>query len=72
MEIRYPTHPAHPGGRSKRDDPLRRQPAVVNQSSYPKLPGSEDGLLELAAWDIAAGGELTCDYCRSDLAADEK
>jgi len=44
----------------------------INQSSYPNLLGSEDGLQELVAWDIAAGGELTCNYYKSDLAADEK
>ena len=44
----------------------------VNQPSYPKLLGGGDGLQELAAWEIAAGGGLTCNFYKSDLAADEK
>ncbi|HEY5157997.1 MAG TPA: SET domain-containing protein-lysine N-methyltransferase [Anaerolineales bacterium] len=44
----------------------------VNHSSHPNLLDSEDGLQKLAAWDIAAGGERTCNYYKSDLADHEK
>ena len=47
-------------------------PQYVNHSSPPNLLDSEDGLQEMAAWDSAAGGELTCNYYKSDLTADEK
>jgi uncharacterized protein len=44
----------------------------VNHSSDPNLVDSEDGLVEVAARDIAAGEELTCNYYASDLAVYEK
>jgi len=44
----------------------------VNHSSRPNLLDSEDGLKEIAGRDIAVGEELTCDYYKGDLAAEEK
>ncbi len=44
----------------------------VNHADEPNLVESEDGLREHAAWDIAAGEELTCNYYASDLTAAHK
>ena len=44
----------------------------VNHSLDPNMIESEDGLSDIAARDIAAGEELTCNYYAFDLAADEK
>ena len=44
----------------------------VNHSSRPNLLESEDGLQEIAGFDIAVGEELTCDYFRFDLEAAAK
>jgi len=44
----------------------------VNHSSRPNLLDSADGLREIAARDIAAGEELTCNYYEFDLTAEEK
>jgi uncharacterized protein len=44
----------------------------VNHAQDPNLLDSPDGLCEYAAWDIAVGEELTCNYYDSDITAAEK
>ena len=41
----------------------------VNHSDHPNLFDTPDGRQEIAARDIAAGEELTCNYFASDLEA---
>jgi SET domain-containing protein len=48
------------------------QAKFVNHSDTPNLVDSQDGLQEWAAYDIAAGQELTCNYFLSDQQAAEK
>lgn len=48
------------------------QARYVNHSDTPNLVDSEDGTVEWAACDIAAGEELTCNYYVSDQKAAEK
>ncbi len=44
----------------------------VNHADVPNLIDTPDGLQEVAARDIAAGEELTCNYFASDLEAAAK
>jgi SET domain-containing protein len=44
----------------------------VNHADDPNLVDTPDGLQEIAARDIAAGEELTCNYFASDLEAAAK
>ncbi len=44
----------------------------VNHAGAPNLVDTPDGLQEIAARDIPAGKELTCDYFASDLEAAAK
>ena len=44
----------------------------VNHADLPNLLDSEDNLREIAARDIAAGEELTCNYHVSDLLSVDK
>jgi len=48
------------------------QAKYVNHADEPNLLETPDGLFEYAAWDIAAGDELTCNYYASDLQAADK
>jgi SET domain-containing protein len=44
----------------------------INHSLDPNMIDIEDGLVDVAARDIAVGEELTSNYYDSDLAVDEK